>query len=137
MNCQPYCGPRDEGNAVCINCEPYNSITRRKSNMERCLKCGRMSAERNHYTGKLICYWKVCSYQEEKMDLQLFLGRLETDFFSRIDKKTGWGKIEIKREFNEAIKNTLILTYSRIQKDAEELKDIKELGRTGRKVEGG
>jgi len=55
------------------------------------------------------------------MDLQLFLSRIEADFFARLDKKTGWGKEEVKREFNEAIKTTLILTYSRIQKDAKEI----------------
>jgi len=54
------------------------------------------------------------------MDMQLFLCKLEADFFARIDKNNAWGKLEIKREFNEAIKNTLILTYNRIQKDVKE-----------------
>lgn len=54
------------------------------------------------------------------MDMMTFLNKLEVDFFSRLDKKTGWGKNEVKREFNEAIKNTLVLTYTRIKIDAGE-----------------
>ncbi len=57
------------------------------------------------------------------MDLQAILLHIEEDFFSRLNKKTGWGKEEVKREFNEAIKNVLILTYSRVMKDTKEAKD--------------
>lgn len=32
--------------------------------MEQCPKCKRMSAEKNHNTGKLICYWKTCLWVE-------------------------------------------------------------------------
>jgi hypothetical protein len=32
--------------------------------MEECPKCGHMSAERNHYTGLLICYNRSCDFEE-------------------------------------------------------------------------
>ncbi len=34
--------------------------------MEKCPKCGRISAERNHYTGLLICYNRSCDYKEKE-----------------------------------------------------------------------
>lgn len=57
------------------------------------------------------------------MDLQMILSQIEANFFFRLNKKTGWGKEEVKREFNETIKEVLILTYSRVMKDAKEEKD--------------
>lgn len=36
--------------------------------MEQCPKCKRMSAERNHYTGELICYNRACDYKENGDD---------------------------------------------------------------------
>lgn len=54
------------------------------------------------------------------MDLMTLLQRVEADFFGRLNKKTGWGKEEVKKEFNEAIKNVLILTYSSVMRDAGE-----------------
>lgn len=57
------------------------------------------------------------------MDLQQILERIEANFFARINKKTGWGKEEIKKQFNEAIKDVLVLTYSRVMKDAKEAND--------------
>jgi len=53
------------------------------------------------------------------MDLMTFLGRLEAEFFRRLDRKTGWGKKEVKAEFTESIKNVLITTYTRIKVDAD------------------
>ena len=32
-----------------------------------------------------------------------FLKRFRVEFWARLDRKTGWGKEEIKREFNEAL----------------------------------
>lgn len=54
------------------------------------------------------------------MDLQSILARIEANFFDRLNKKTGWGKEEVKKMFNEAIKDVLILTYSRVMLDANE-----------------
>ena len=54
------------------------------------------------------------------MDLQAILARIEANFFDRLNKKTSWGKEEVKKAFNEAIKDVLILTYSRVMKDAKE-----------------
>ena len=56
------------------------------------------------------------------MDLAGFLSRLEKDFFSKLDKKTGWGRTEVKGEFREAIKNTLITTYDKVMNDKKEAK---------------
>jgi len=33
--------------------------------MKECPKCGKMTAEINHYTGKLICYNRECNYKEK------------------------------------------------------------------------
>lgn len=54
------------------------------------------------------------------MDLMTFLTKLEADFFGRLDRKTGWGKNEVKKEFNEALRNTLVTTYTRVVIDAKE-----------------
>lgn len=54
------------------------------------------------------------------MDLKTLLEKLEKEFFRSLDKKTGWGKEEIKKEFNKAVTNVLILTYSKIKKDVGE-----------------
>jgi hypothetical protein len=55
------------------------------------------------------------------MDLMTMLGKIESDFFSRLDKKTGWGRDEIKKEFSEAIKNVLVTTYNRVMKDVSKI----------------
>jgi len=52
------------------------------------------------------------------MDLPAILARIEVNFFDRMKKKPWWSIPEIKKEFNEAIKDVLILTYSRVMKDA-------------------
>lgn len=57
------------------------------------------------------------------MDLQLLLEKLEADFFHRLEKHNAWGKSEIKLEFNNAVRNVLVTTYSRVMKDAKEAKD--------------
>ncbi len=35
--------------------------------MERCPKCGRMTAEKNHYTKTLICYNRFCEREENEI----------------------------------------------------------------------
>lgn len=57
------------------------------------------------------------------MDLITFMKRFEADFFHRINKQTAWTKEELRYEFSEALKNTLVLTHSRIMKDAKEAND--------------
>lgn len=52
------------------------------------------------------------------MDLQAILGKVEADFHSRLSKKVLWRVPEIKKEFNDAIENVLIITYNRVIKDA-------------------
>lgn len=37
--------------------------------MEKCPACGRMTAERNHYTRKLICYSRDCGFAEDVIKL--------------------------------------------------------------------
>ena len=51
------------------------------------------------------------------MDVMTLLNQIEADFFYRINQKTGWGKEEVKKQFNEAVKNVLLLTYSKVMKD--------------------
>jgi hypothetical protein len=46
------------------------------------------------------------------------LERIEKEFFRSLDKKTGWGKEEVKREFSKAVTNILLLTYSKVMKEA-------------------
>ncbi|MCD6262323.1 MAG: hypothetical protein J7J52_04805 [Deltaproteobacteria bacterium] len=36
------------------------------------------------------------------MRISEFIARLERDFFARLDKKTGWGKDQVKEEFRKA-----------------------------------
>jgi len=36
--------------------------------MEICPKCHKMTAERNHYNQKLICYNRECLYQEQPIN---------------------------------------------------------------------
>lgn len=36
------------------------------------------------------------------MTLKEFFSRLEEQFFARLERKTGWGKEEVKREFKDA-----------------------------------
>lgn len=57
------------------------------------------------------------------MDLQTILGRIELDFFNRMEKNAYWSKEEVKKELNAAIENVLITTYSGVMKDAKEEKD--------------
>ena len=57
------------------------------------------------------------------MDLRMILSRIEANFFDRLNKNAYWGEEEVKREFNDAVKDILILTYSRVMKDAKEAKD--------------
>lgn len=57
------------------------------------------------------------------MDLQAILEKVEADFFRRLEKNAYWGKTEIKAEFNNAVRNVLVTTYSRVMKDAKEEKD--------------
>ena len=66
------------------------------------------------------------------MDLQTVLGKIELNFFNRMDKRTGWGLPpivataiieDVKKELNKAIEDVLITTYSRVMKDAKEAKD--------------
>ncbi len=57
------------------------------------------------------------------MDLNAILGRIEVNFFRRLKVKPWWSIPEVKKEFNEAVKDVLILTYSRVLKDAKEVKD--------------
>jgi len=52
------------------------------------------------------------------MDVMTLLSQIEADFFYRINQKTGWGKEEVKKQFNEAVKNVLLLTYSKVMKDS-------------------
>lgn len=52
------------------------------------------------------------------MDLKSMLERIEKEFFRSLDKKTGWGKEEVKREFSKAVTNILLLTYSKVMKEA-------------------
>jgi hypothetical protein len=52
------------------------------------------------------------------MDIVTLLDRIEKEFFRRLEKKTGWGKLEIQREYSEAIKNVMITTYAVVMKDA-------------------
>jgi hypothetical protein len=52
------------------------------------------------------------------VDLLALLDRLEREFFSRLDKKTGWGKNEVKKEFGEALRNVIVVTYPRVIADA-------------------
>ena len=52
------------------------------------------------------------------MDIVTLLDRIEKNFFYQLDKKTGWGKEEVKKAFSEAVKNVMILTYSQVMKDA-------------------
>ena len=56
------------------------------------------------------------------MDLQMLLGQLEADFFHRLDSRKEMVPLlsEVKKDFNEAIKNVLVLSYARIMKDANE-----------------
>jgi len=56
------------------------------------------------------------------MDVMTLLNQIEADFYHRLDQKTGWGKEEVKKQFNEAVKNVLLLTYSKVMKDAREHK---------------
>lgn len=37
--------------------------------MELCRKCKRMTAEKNHYTGDIICYAKNCRYIEKVREM--------------------------------------------------------------------
>lgn len=53
------------------------------------------------------------------MDIIELFSRLEREFFSRLGRKNRWVTKEVRVEFSEAIKNTLITTHSRIMKDAE------------------
>lgn len=57
------------------------------------------------------------------MDLNAILDRIEINFFRRLKAKPWWSIPEIKKEFNEAVKDVLILTYSRVLSDAKEAKD--------------
>jgi len=41
--------------------------------MEVCPKYGRFCAERNHYTGLLLCYNRSCDYKEEEVKVILEL----------------------------------------------------------------
>jgi hypothetical protein len=43
-----------------------NQKKRKGDEMELCPKCGRVTAERNHYTKMLVCYNIKCCYQEGK-----------------------------------------------------------------------
>jgi hypothetical protein len=60
------------------------------------------------------------------MDMMTLLNRIEKNFFKRIEGKSKqsvadisvWKTEEIKKEFNEAIKEVLVLTYSRVMRDA-------------------
>ena len=52
------------------------------------------------------------------MDIVTLLDRIEKEFFHRLERKTGWGKLEIQHEYSEAIKNVMITTYSVVIKDA-------------------
>jgi len=54
------------------------------------------------------------------MDLISFLRRFEADFFHHLGRQVGWTKEELRYEFSEALKNTLILTHSRVMKDAKQ-----------------
>ena len=57
------------------------------------------------------------------MDLRTVLGRIEADFFHRLEKNAYWSKDEVKTEFNDAVRNVLVTTYGRVVKDAKEAKD--------------
>lgn len=57
------------------------------------------------------------------MDLQAVLEKLEADFLRRLNKHDLWGRNEIEMEFNNAVRNVLVTTYSRVMKDAKEKKD--------------
>lgn len=45
--------------------------------MEPCPKCKKMTAERNHYTGLLICYNRACPYKEERKEMARKLTYIE------------------------------------------------------------
>lgn len=38
--------------------------SKKGNNMEKCPKCGNMTAQANFYTGQLICYFRQCGYEE-------------------------------------------------------------------------
>jgi len=57
------------------------------------------------------------------MDLLTILDRIEINFFCRLKIKPQWSISEIKKEFGRAMSDVLILTHSRVMKDAKEAKD--------------
>ena len=54
------------------------------------------------------------------MDLTAILDRIEINFCRRLKTKPLWSILEIEEEFDKAVKDVLILTYSRVMKDAKE-----------------
>jgi len=52
------------------------------------------------------------------MDMMTLLGRIEKNFFNKLDDKLDWHPDQIKIVFDKAIKEVLVLTYSRIMRDA-------------------
>lgn len=53
--------------------------------MEFCPKCKRMTAEKNHYTGKLICYNRFCD--QERTEAQAFGSKENKSVTSTTEEK--------------------------------------------------
>lgn len=42
------------------------------------------------------------------MKIKSFIEKLRMNFYKRLDRKTGWGKVELREEFEQALTDTTI-----------------------------
>lgn len=59
--------------------------------------------------------------------LLIFLNRLTSNFLCRMTKKDIWGRIEIRKELDESIRDTLRLTHNKVEKNIK-TKTVSQLG---------
>jgi hypothetical protein len=57
--------------------------------MEKCPKCGDMTAQTNLYTKAIVCYKRSCGYEGEPgsgKDLSWFRGRVDDEYIEKVNK---------------------------------------------------
>ncbi len=53
--------------------------------MELCQKCKKMSAEKNHYTGEIICYNRFCD--QEAKDMRITAEKISPNLLALAKKR--------------------------------------------------